>query len=266
MSTLYFPQLATGALSQFPSRKDVLERTVINRTPGNCAVKMADPEAGHKRWDLSFSGLTGEEAGRLEDLFTACEGRLRTFVFLDPFGNLLRHTGDLANAVWESSMMTAPDVADPDGGAAAWRITNAAQAAQPFAQTVDAPGWYRYAFSVWVRSESADRVGLRIDNADGAISVSRPVSASWERVTITGELPGEAEDLRCSLEVPAASALDVYSPQLEAQSDASGYRRTTSLGGVYRARFDQDKFICNSYGPDNHSVRLQVVSVRGETS
>ena len=112
MSTLYFPQLATGTMCQFPSRKDTLERTVLNRAPGNSVVKMADPEAGSTRWELAYEGLTDDEISSLEDLFVACEGRLRTFMFVDPFGNLLRWTEDLSKPVWESSMQTAPSSDD----------------------------------------------------------------------------------------------------------------------------------------------------------
>lgn len=238
----------------------------MNRAPGNRVVKMADPEAGSTRWELAYEGLTDDEISSLEDLFVACEGRLRTFMFVDPFGNLLRWTGDLSKPVWESSMQTAPSSDDALYGMSGWRVVNAAQAPQIMAQSVDAPGWYRYAFSVWVRSESTESVALRLDNADGALFVKRPVTSNWERIVISGEITGESEYVRCCVEIPAACAVDVYGPQLEAQVDASGYRKNTDLAGVYTARFDQDKFGCVSNGPDNHAVRLQVVTVRGVTS
>jgi hypothetical protein len=266
VSIHYFPQLATGTICQFPSRKDTLERTVLNRTPGNTVVKMADPEAESTRWELAYGGLTDEEISRLEDLFIACEGRLRTFMFVDPFGNLLRWTEDLSNPVWESSMQTARSSEDPLDGMPGWRVVNAAQAPQIIAQSVDAPGWYRYAFSVWVRSESTQSIVLRLDNADGSLSVRRPVASNWERIVISGDIAGESDYVRCCIEVPAACAVDLYGPQLEAQIDASGYRKNTDLAGVYTARFDQDMFGCVSNGPDNHAVRLQVVTVRGVTS
>ena len=100
----------------------------------------------------------------------------------------------------------------------------------------------------------------------GHCSVKRPVASNWERIVISGEIAGESEYVRCCVEIPAACAVDVYGPQLEAQVDASGYRKNTDLAGVYTARFDQDEFGCVSNGPDNHAVRLQVVTVRGVTS
>jgi hypothetical protein len=253
-------------MSQFPSGKQILERTVLNRVLGDRTIKMADPEAELTRWDLRYSGLTDVELGKIEDLFVGCEGRLRSFTFLDPFGNLLRWTEDLSRPVWESSMQSVSGVQDPFGGTSAWTVTNAAQAAQTLAQSVDAPGWYRYAFSVWVRSQSTDVLGLQLSNAGGTISAVRAISSDWQRVMVSGEVAGEADDIRCSIEVHAACAVDLYGPQLEAQADASGYRSTTDISGLYLARFDQDTFERVSDGPDNHSIRLRVVTVRGESS
>jgi hypothetical protein len=266
VSTLYFPQLATGSISQFPGRKQILQRTIVNRTPGIGTVKMADPEGAAKRWDLRYSGLTDAELAALHDLFSACEGRLRDFVFPDPFGNLLRWTEDLSNSVWQGSVQTSAGIEDPNGGTSAWRLTNAAQAAQSLTQSVDAPGWYRYAFSLWVRSISTGTVTLRLENSDGFIAAQRLVSTDWERICVSGGVPGNAEEIRCCIELPLACAVDVFGPQLEAQADASGYRKTAGTSGVYTARFDQDEFECISNGPDNHSARIRVVSVRGITT
>lgn len=262
MSTLYFPQLATGTISQFPSRKSITRRTVVNRSVGNRAVKMADPEAASNLWELQYSGLTDNEVGTLQELFAACEGRLRSFQFLDPSGNLLRWTEDLAKPVWQTSALIASGIADPNGGTAATRLTNAAQAAQRLIQGADAPGWYRYTFSIWARSESTDHVVLGLESNDGLISSARTISPEWERISISGEITGSAEEIRCFVSIPAACAVDVYGPQLDAQGQASGYRKTMDTAGLFAARFDQEEFECVSYGPDNHSTAVRVVTVR----
>jgi hypothetical protein len=150
---------------------------------------------------------------------------------------------------------------DPAGGTAAARVTNAAQAAQSITQTVDAPGTFRYTFSVWVRSLSAASVGLRLHNTTGSIAVTRPVLDEWQRITVSGELQG-GDDIAVAVEIPAACAVDIYGPQLEPQSDASGYRHATDSSGVYRARFDQDEFEQVTNGPDDHAVRIRVREVR----
>jgi hypothetical protein len=261
VSNLYYPQLTTGSLSQLPGRKQIMRRTIVNRPVNGSAVKMADPEVGQSRWSLRYTGLTDEEIGRLQDLFTACEGRLRNFVWLDPFANLLRWTDDLSKPVWQNSLQCAAGIEDPDGGTRAWRVTNAAQSGQGIAQSVDAPGWFCYAFGLWVRSNSTDVVELRLSNADGTVSAMRPVSADWQHVSVSGQIEGAAEEIRCSVEVPGACAVDVYGFQLDAQRDTSGYRKNTSVAGVYTGRFDQDDFEYVSHGPNNHATEIAVVTV-----
>jgi hypothetical protein len=105
----------------------VLQRTLVNTSPGGSFVKMADPEAGGCVWDLSFTGLTDAEIAAFESLFQACEGRLRDFLFLDPLGNLLNWTEDLSKSVWQTGMQVVGGQEDPAGGTAAARVTNAAQ-------------------------------------------------------------------------------------------------------------------------------------------
>jgi hypothetical protein len=223
-------------------------------------VKMPDPEFASKIWDLQYDGLSDVELASIQELFEACEGRLRNFVFSDPFGNLLRWSEDLSKSVWQGSVQTSDGLEDPSGGTSAWRLTNAAQAPQALTQTIDAPGWYQYTFSLWVRSTSTENVRLRLENADGAVVSPRRISAAWERISVSGSIQGADEEIRCCIELPPACTLEVFGPQLEPQSGTSGYRRARGTSGVYTARFDQDEFECISNGVDNHSVRLRVIA------
>jgi hypothetical protein len=258
VSTPTFPQLATGALAQFPAQKHVLQRTVINRSPGGSITKMSDPEGAALAWELVYDGLTDAEMTALDTLFRECEGRLRPFEFVDPCGNLLLWTEDLSHDVWQSSLLVTDGVGDPLGGMAAATLKNASQAAQGFAQTVDAPGAYTYTFSVWVRSGSADRVELSLAGA----STWRQVSQVWERIAIAVPTDSSGGQIACSVQVPGGSAIDVYGPQLEAQADASGYRRNDDRKSFCLARFDQDELQQTSYGPDNHTTRIRVLKVQ----
>ena len=45
MTMLVYPQLGTGALSQFPVRKTRRTRTVVNRAADGSTIKLADPAA-----------------------------------------------------------------------------------------------------------------------------------------------------------------------------------------------------------------------------
>lgn len=262
MSTLTFPQLATGALAQFPIRKHVLQRTIVNRSIGEQLIKMTDPEGSKVCWDLLYTGLTDLEMNALEALFEACEGRLRPFRFVDPLGNLLRWTEDLSKTVWQTGLIVATGIQDVSGSTGACRLTNGAQGPQSISQAVNSPAAYLYTLSLWVKSISSGALRLGLGRAGNMAWVDRHVTADWQQVSISAWVPGDEEPVRCSIEIPGGTAIDVYGPQLDAQNDASGYRRSTDKPGVYVARFDQDEIERISNGSDDHSTRLRVVTVQ----
>lgn len=236
-------------------------RTIVNQTPGERLLKMADPEGSSVAWDLQYTGLTDAEMGAFEALFESCEGRLRPFVFVDPLGNLLRWTEDLNKGVWQTGLLVVTAVEDPTGGTGACRLTNGAQGVQRISQAVDAPTSYTYTFGVWAKSNSATSLRLGLDNGTSTISVDVAVQGEWECYSVSASGPDSGDSVRCFIEVPAATAVDVYGPQLDAQPDASEYRKATDKSGVHMARFDQDVLERRTFGPDNHSTRLRVVTV-----
>ena len=238
------------------------QRTILNSSLSGHLVKMSDPEGALTAWDLEYSGLTDEEMGALEVLFSKCEGRLRSFWFVDPFGNLLRWTDNLDNAVWETGMLVSSGVDDPHGGRAASRFANGGQAPQSVSQVVDITAPYKYTFSVWARSESADSVRLLLSKDNATVTMSQVVSTGWELLAVSGAFTDVDGQISCAIEVPAGSAIDLYGPQCDAQSSASGYRSNSGRSGVYLARFDQDELERTTLGPDNHSTRLRVVTVK----
>jgi hypothetical protein len=219
---------------------------------------MADPEGSRVSWELVYTGLTDAEMSALEELFQQCEGRLTLFEFADPCSNLLRWTEDLEHEVWQTALRVTKGVADPYGGTGAASLTNAAQAAQGFGQTVDAPSSYTYTFSVWVRSASVGQVEIDVAGR----SAIRQVSADWQCIAVTA--PADASDgqFMCSVQVPGGNSIDVYGLQVEAQADASGYKRNDGQAGVCLARFDQDELEQISYGLDNHATRIRVLKVQ----
>src|SRR5260370_3026181 len=111
---LYFPQLSTGAVAQYPIQKRRLLRTVVNETLGGATVKLADPNASAVEWTLDFQTLSDNERDSLAQLFGAVEGQLSDFTFLDPTDNLLCWREKLDEAVWErnsSRQITAANTA-----------------------------------------------------------------------------------------------------------------------------------------------------------
>src|SRR6267143_4573211 len=128
---LYFPQLSTGAVGQYPIQKRRLSRTVVNESWGGTRLKLADPDASAVEWILDFQTLTDSERDALEQLFVSFEGQLSDFTFLDPTDNLLCWSEKLDEAVWErnSLLQITPAIADPSGGTSASRLSNTSAAA-----------------------------------------------------------------------------------------------------------------------------------------
>ena len=76
-----YPQLGSGALSQFPVQKIRRARTVVNRAADGSTIKLADPAAEVTEWLLNYVDLSGEEAEALRTFFDAMEGTLNGFTF-----------------------------------------------------------------------------------------------------------------------------------------------------------------------------------------
>src|SRR2546425_7620820 len=98
----FFPQLSSGAISQWPIQKRMVTRTIVNEAADGSRWKYADASAGAVRWALKFPAITDDEKNALTRFFQQAEGRLGSFGFLDPTENLLRWSEKLDEAVWES--------------------------------------------------------------------------------------------------------------------------------------------------------------------
>src|SRR5712692_4602614 len=157
---LAFPQLPSGAIGQYPIKKHCAQRTVVNPLPDGHRVKFSDTGAALLEWQLAFQDLADAELDGLQQFFSACEGQLNAFTFLDPLGNLLTWSEALNQPVWEEStllQMTA-GITDPTGGSAATRITNPTGSDLTLQQTINAPGWFSYCFSLYVRGQSGANI------------------------------------------------------------------------------------------------------------
>src|ERR1035441_10815753 len=148
------PQLATGTLSQFPVQRRHRMRTLVNTAADGTVVKLADAGAETVEWQLKYAELSDGELAALLEFFSAAEGTLNNFTFVDPTANLLAWSNDLSNAVWDTGpfLSSTASNADPCGGNKAWQVANSGAGAQGFSQTVAAPGGYLYCFSVYAKS------------------------------------------------------------------------------------------------------------------
>ncbi len=254
---LAYPQLATGALSQFPIQKRRRLRTAMNTAEDGRTIKLADPAAEITEWQLQYAGLSDGELGAMQQFFLAAEGSLNGFTFLDPAGNLLAWSEQLDNAVWARGplLAVAGPVADPVGGSRAWRATNSGGGGQSITQTLSAPGEYTYCLSVYARASQPATVTL----LHGSGRADRQVGTEWSRLTWAGTGDAEAATMVFGLEAPAGAVLDIFGPQAEPQAGASTYKAATN-GGVYEnARFRDDIFRFTTTAPNCHSATVNII-------
>ena len=256
MSTLTYPQLGSGALSQYPARKTRRVRTVVNEAADGSTVRLADPAGETTEWQLEYAEISDDEAAALEQFFTAAEGTLNGFTFPDPTANLLGWSEQLDNRAWQADpqLSVTGGVDDPAGGTAAWRLSNGGGAAQGIWQTLQVPGVYTYCFSVYVRAAAPATVQLWI----GSQTAERVVSSGWGRISLAAG-PADAESLRFGIEAEAGTTVEVYGPQAEVQGGASVYRASTR-GGVYQdAHLRDDVFKVTRTGFNRNSCTVNII-------
>lgn len=249
----YFPQLATGAMGQYPLAKKRLARTVVNEARDGRKVKLADAGASATKWRLRFEELTDGEMDTLKSFFESVEGRLRTFTFLDPAGNLLAWSEQLDAGVWEKSpLVTVTEVGD----AGAWRVTNGSGASAELAQMVEGPEAFYYCFSVFARGAAGSGVTLIC----GQERAAHTIGPEWKRLVLAAQGVRSGDTVRFGLQVQPGTWVEVFGPQVEAQTGASAYKRTLSRGGVYEnARLDNDELLVTTVGPGRHRCELTVI-------
>jgi hypothetical protein len=254
---LVYPQLATGALSQFPVQKRRRLRTVVNTSLDGRPIKLADPGAEITEWQLAYAGLTDDEVAALQEFFTATEGTLNGFTFLDPTGNLFAWSDHLDNAAWAKDpfFSIAGGIADPAGGTNAWHLNDSGGGAQNISQTLSAPAGYVYCLSVLARSAQLSVATL----LHGSNRADRTLGTDWSRIVFTASGDASAESIAFGVELPAGGSADVFGMQVEPQAGASLYKATTT-GGVYEnARFRDDILSITTTGVNSHSATVNII-------
>jgi hypothetical protein len=255
---LNYPQLGTGALGQFPIRKQRRMRTVVNAAADGSSVRLADAAGEITEWSLPYVDLSENELAALERFFAQAEGSLAAFTFVDPTANLLMHSGNLSHGAWarDPALTVAGGVGDPAGGARAWRLSNTGAAAQSISQTLAAPGGYTYCVSAYARAE-AGTVTMLIGGNRAVCSVA----GSWSRLYYVSSGDASSQEVRIGVEVPAGGAVEVYGIQAEAQPGASAYKESTTGGVFENARFRGDELRTVSTGVNRHSCTVNIIHV-----
>lgn len=260
---LYYPQLTTGAVSQFPVARNVKMRTVANQLPSGFAIRMADPGFQRVQWQLRYSGITDAERTAIETLFEASEGQLNTFTFLDPTANLLAWSEDWTQSVWTADplLVVAGGALDPFGNSNAMQLTNTAQTTQQIVQNTAGPSAFQYTFSVYIRSNAPTTVQLVAIAAGQTFLTAVQTAGSWARASMRAHLSVQQDGIGFGVQLPAGGQMQVFGAQVEAQPEAGQYKKTIDLGGIYsNTRFNADLLPFAANSMNHSSCELALIS------
>ena len=259
---LAFPQLSSGAVAQLPLRRETRYRTLVNRMPDGSEIRVADVDYLAREWELALEHLSDAEWEAIHDLFAAAEGRLKTFLFLEPGENLLAWSEKFTEDVWEKSGISVTEgIGDPFGGTAASQVSGSGT----LSQTLAIPAQFRYAGSIWART---NQQGAALELRDGGGQLSAAAFAAdgqWRRYSISTAWTVAVETVVFRVVAPGGD-VDIYGAQLEAQPAASDYKKTLQQGGVHPgARFSSDTLGDRATGPGEHAGVISITWTPSQT-
>lgn len=257
----YFPQLTTGAMTQYPTGRERRFRTVMTHTMEGERFLLGDPGAERLESAVELTGLSFAESLAIQDLFSASEGRLRPFVFLDPAGNLLRWSEDFAQGAWTKPAWLQMHAGQPDplGGTRAVRITNTGVTSGWLRQTVDVPGAFLTVFSVYAKSAAATVLNLRRTAGAYTAHSTVPVLLNWSRTALVAALAEPAGPSVFEIEVPPVTTMELFGAQVEPQGEPSDYHKTGEHGAVWpQSRFMTDELSVVADGVDSYRIATRI--------
>jgi hypothetical protein len=263
----YFPCLASGAMCQYPLAKTRSFRTIRTEAADGSEVKLEDVAPQRVSWELQYENLSRPEWTAISEFFQNREGRLGTFVFLDPFDNLVRYSENFTADAWlkDPGLQLTADVNDPNGGSAATLIRNVSPAGQRITQSITMPSGAMACLSVSIRSEAGAVIDLVRESNGAEERRSFPSNAKWTRICFAGRTAADSERATFGIELPAGVQVELFGAQVEGQPGASGYKKTIGQSGVYEcARFDDDSLTVRIEDQDRYSTKLHVCANRQE--
>ena len=256
----FFPQLASGAITQYPSGSTLLRRTVVNEAADGRQIRWPDLMGTEIRWECALTEMSDDEWSAVRNLFQVVEGRLETFIFFSPYENLLAWSEDFTRSIWvkEALLTLSGGVDDPFGGTSAFRATNTAAISRRMSQAVQVPTRYQTCFSVWIRGGS-----VVLTRTAGSVTESRGFVAtgSWKRVGFEGVHSGAEDATTFGIQIPAGGGCDIFGAQLDLQPAPADYVRSAGRSGVYvNARFDDDRLNSVALGPGRKQIKIRVTA------
>jgi hypothetical protein len=262
MAELFYPQLKTGAVAQYPIRKVAVTRAVSNVLPGGGILLCPDDAASRTIWNFEYAGVSKEELSVLQNFFEICDGPLKPFTFLDPTGNLLSASSNFLDDAWQlsSAAKILGTSAGPLPNLAAFTLVNNGQTIQELEQTLDIPASYHYCCSMYVSSATSQPVTLFRRSPYAEETALFNAGPEWKRVWTAGNLQDQSTGLSIGLKLSPGQHLSIAAAQLEAQPSVSPYRNSSQTGGdIYpNAHWALEELKVRHLGPNSVNVSVSI--------
>lgn len=261
MANLFFPQLPSGALAQYPIKKTRLVRTIKNVLADGNMILLPDPDGARVIWQMAYTDLSASDASVLQNHFSACVGSFHGFTFIDPTDNMLVSSSDLTATAWQMSSLIqlSSGLADPQGGTAAFTAVNGGQVSQLISQTLIVPAGFQYCFSLYATSAQPSELVLLRSGPATSQSTVVSVGSEWSRVISSGQLNDPGTSFTVALSLGPGQQVGLYGPQLEPQILPSRYRATAETGGVYpNAHWGMDQLAISADAPNLFSTAFSI--------
>jgi len=261
MANLFYPQLTSGALAQYPIRKVRLARTVKNVLPDGSMILYSDPGGAQLRWQLSYTELSDVDVQALQAHFSACVGPFHSFTFIDPTDNMLASSSDMNASPWQISSLinVTAGAADPSGGTSAFTLSNTGQTSQQITQTLTVPSGYQYCFSIYAMSNGPSAMTMIRQGSVREEQHSVSIGPVWTRLVSSGKLSDSGTGFTIGIALAPGQQVQLYGPQLEAQVAPSRYRSTAQTGGVYaNAHWATDQLSITADAPNLSSTAFSI--------
>lgn len=261
MGSLFFPQLSSGALAQYPIKKTLVARTIKNVLPDGSMILLADPNGARLIWQMVYSELAQNDIEALQNHFNACSGSYRGFTFIDPTDNMLISSSDVTVPPWQTSTLIqlSAGAPDPDGGSGAVTATNMGQANQSISQTLNVPAGYQYCFSVYAMSDQPSELTLIRQGISAMENTIAAIGPVWTRIVSSGQLNDPATSFTVEVSLTPGQQVQLYGLQLEPQIAPSRFRATAASGGVYaNAHWGLDQITISADAPNLFSTSFSI--------
>jgi hypothetical protein len=241
MANLFFPQLSTGALVQYPMKRTKSVQTVSTQAEDGSVITYFDPKGSILAWQLEYSGITQAEADRLQVLFDNCAGRFRAFTFIDPVANLLKEQWQTGTGIEKTGSV----------------YTNAGNSAAEVSQTFSVPSGYAYCFSVPGDLSAPPEAALTLIRR-GSMAEQAVVLPLKNALLVSGGTLSDAGfGFTVAVRLQPGQSVDLSRAQLDAQPSPSAFR--PPQGGVFQsAHWAVDELMFTAIGPDLYSTKFTI--------